>query len=51
MVLGADSVIDLNGEIISKPKDRKERIKNIRKTKWEKSFINKFSETFSRMVK
>ena len=31
MVLGADSVIDLNGEIISKPKDRKEALSILEK--------------------
>ena len=29
IVLGADSVIDLNGQIISKPLDRKEALKNL----------------------
>ena len=31
LVLGADSVIDLNGELISKPKDRNEALKILRK--------------------
>ena len=36
LVLGADSVIDLNGELISKPKNREEALK-ILKTQWQKS--------------
>ena len=31
LVLGADSVIDLNGELISKPKDREEALKILKK--------------------
>ena len=31
IVLGADSVIDLNGELISKPKDREEALKILKK--------------------
>ena len=31
LVLGADSVIDLNGELISKPKDRDEALKILKK--------------------
>ena len=31
LVLGADSVIDLNGELISKPKDRKEALEILKK--------------------
>ena len=31
MVLGADSVIDLNGELISKPRDRQEALKILKK--------------------
>ena len=36
LVLGADSVIDLNGELISKPKDRKEAMKILRKLNGQK---------------
>ena len=37
LVLGADSVIDLNGELISKPKDRKEalEISNLREEEFD----------------
>ena len=31
IVLGADSVIDINGELISKPKNRKEALKILKK--------------------
>ena len=34
LVLGADSVIDLNGNIISKPINRKEALRNTSKFKW-----------------
>ena len=34
LVLGADSVIDLDGELISKPKDRKEALQILKKLKW-----------------
>ena len=36
IVLGADSVIDLNGEIISKPKDRKEALDILKKLNGQK---------------
>ena len=36
LVLGADSVIDLNGELISKPKDRKEALEILRKLNGKK---------------
>ncbi len=36
LVLGADSVIDLNGELISKPKDRKEAMEILRKLNGQK---------------
>ena len=36
MVLGADSVIDLDGELISKPKDRKEAIEILKKLNGKK---------------
>ena len=36
LVLGADSVIDLNGELISKPKDRKEAMQILRKLNGKK---------------
>ena len=43
MVLGADSVIDLEGEIISKPNDRARSIRNTKKDEWKNSSIDKFS--------
>ena len=43
LVLGADSVIDLNGELISKPKSREEALNILKKLKWQRSQINKFS--------
>ena len=36
LVLGADSVIDLNGELISKPKDRKEAMQILQKLNGKK---------------
>ncbi len=36
LVLGADSVIDLDGELISKPKDRKEALKILKKLNGKK---------------
>ena len=36
MVLGADSVIDLNGELVSKPKDREEALKILQKLNGKK---------------
>ena len=36
LVLGADSVIDLNGELISKPTNREEAIKILRKLNGQK---------------
>ena len=42
LVLGADSVIDLNGELISKPVDRKEAFEILKKIKRPKTPINKF---------
>ena len=36
LVLGADNVIDLNGELISKPKDRKEAMEILRKLNGQK---------------
>ena len=36
LVLGADSVIDLNGELISKPKDRKEALNILKKLNGQK---------------
>ena len=36
LVLGADSVIDLNGELISKPRDRKEALEILRKLNGKK---------------
>ena len=43
MVLGADSVIDLEGEIISKPNDREEALEILKKDEWKNSSIDKFS--------
>ena len=39
MVLGADSVIDLNGELISKPKDRIEALKILKKLNGKKHYL------------
>ena len=41
LVLGADSVIDLNGELISKPKSREEAFAIIERL-WKETSINKF---------
>ena len=43
MVLGADSVIDLEGEIISKPNDREEALEILKKIEWKNPSIDKFS--------
>ena len=39
LVLGADSVIDLEGELISKPVDRDEAFKILEKVKMVKNII------------
>ena len=39
LVLGADSVIDLDGQIISKPKDRKEALNILKKLNGKKHFL------------
>tara|TARA_Y100000590_G_scaffold465481_1_gene637909 strand:- start:2912 stop:3496 length:585 start_codon:yes stop_codon:yes gene_type:complete len=39
VVLGADSVIDLNGEIISKPTNREEALKILKKLNGKKHFL------------
>ena len=39
IVLGADSVIDLEGEIISKPKDRKEAFEILKKLNGKKHYL------------
>jgi len=39
MVLGADSVIDLNGELISKPEDRNEALKILKKLNGKKHYL------------
>ena len=39
IVLGADSVIDLEGEIISKPSDRKEALKILKKLNGKKHYL------------
>jgi len=39
LVLGADSVIDLNGELISKPKDRKDAFFILKKLNGKKHFL------------
>ena len=37
--MGADSVIDINGELISKPKDRKEALNILKKLNGKKHFL------------
>ena len=39
LVLGADSVIDLNGELLSKPENREEALKILRKLNGKKHFL------------
>ena len=39
IVLGADSVIDLDGELISKPKNRKEALKILKKLNGKKHYL------------
>ncbi len=39
LVLGADSVIDLNGELISKPKDRQEAMNILQKLNGKKHYL------------
>ena len=39
LVLGADSVIDLDGELISKPNDRNEALENLRKLNGKKHYL------------
>ena len=39
LVIGADSVIDLDGELISKPKDRKEALSILNKLNGKKHFL------------
>ena len=39
LVLGADSVIDLNGELISKPRDRKEAMHILQKLNGKKHYL------------
>ena len=39
MVLGADSVIDLDGELISKPKNREEALKILKKLNGKKHYL------------
>ena len=39
IVIGADSVIDLNGEIISKPKDRDEALEILKKLNGKKHYL------------
>ena len=39
MVLGADSVIDLEGELISKPNDRNEALKILKKLNGKKHYL------------
>ena len=43
IVLGADSVIDLEGEIISKPNNRAEALEILKRDEWKNSSIDKFS--------
>ena len=42
MVLGADSVIDLNGELISKPKNRENAFEILKKLNGKTHFLNIF---------
>ena len=42
LVLGADSVIDLEGMLISKPENRNEALDILKKIKREEPFLNKF---------
>ena len=42
LVLGADSVIDLDGELISKPENRRTSVQYFEKTKWKNTSSNKF---------
>ena len=46
LVLGADSVIDLNGELISKPDNRDEALNILKKLNGKKTLFNKFSLYF-----
>ena len=39
LVLGADSIIDLNGEIISKPSDRNDALKILKKLNGQKHYL------------
>ena len=39
LVLGADSIIDLNGEIVSKPSDRQEALKILKKLNGKKHYL------------
>ena len=39
IVIGADSIIDLEGEIISKPLDRNEALKNLKKLNGKKHYL------------
>ena len=39
LVIGADSIIDLNGQIISKPKDRNEAIEILKKLNGKKHYL------------
>ena len=50
IVLGADSVIDLEGEIISKPKDRKEALEILKKLNGKKTLPNKLSLYFKKWI-
>ena len=43
LVLGADSVIDLNGKIISKPTDRDEALEILQSLKWSNTPFDKLS--------
>ena len=50
IVLGADSVIDLEGEIISKPNGRVRSARNTKKNEWKNSSIDKFSLYIKRWI-
>ena len=47
IVLGADSVIDLNGELISKPESREEAIEILRKLNGKSHFLIHPQKNFS----
>ncbi len=46
MVIGADSVIDLDGELISKPESREEALTILKKLNGKKTQLNKLCVHF-----